>query len=111
AAGIALIYAVPLPERRAADVSVAVEYRSGEIAYVFLSGDEKWRLPVDLDRVDPAFVAALVQLEDKRFWSHPGVDPIALLRALWLDVRHARRGCGGAPASNRLRRPPPPPRP
>src|SRR5262249_6584170 len=91
-----LIYAVPLPGRLDPGVSVAVEYRDGQIATVFLSPDDKWRLPVELDRVDPAFVAALVRLEDKRFFSHPGVDPLALARALWLDLRHGRRVSGGS---------------
>ena len=30
-------------------------------------------------------------LEDRRFWSHPGVDPIAVLRAIW---QHLRGGHG-----------------
>src|SRR6185369_2368728 len=72
----ALVYALPLPERTR-DWSVSVEYRDGQPAHVFLSHDDKWRLPVSLDHVDPKFTAALVALEDKRFWDHHGVDPIA----------------------------------
>ena len=99
--------AVPLPERmtdRANDWSVAVEYRDGRPAYVFLSHDDKWRLPVALDEVEPRFVAALVALEDKRFWSHDGVDPIAVVRAAVTDVVHARRVSGGSPLTLQLAR-------
>jgi penicillin-binding protein 1C len=32
---------------------------------------------------------ATLALEDRRFWSHPGVDPVALLRAVW---RHLSAG-------------------
>src|SRR5262245_66653566 len=88
-----LAMTVPLPARRS-HWSVAVEYRDGRPAYVFLSRDDKWRLPVALDEVDPAFVAALVALEDKRFWSHDGVDPIAIARAAVSDAIHARRVSG-----------------
>ena len=31
----------------------------------------------------PLVVAATLALEDRRFWSHPGIDPAALLRAVW----------------------------
>jgi penicillin-binding protein 1C len=95
--------AAPLPARRG-DWSVAIEYRDGTPAYVFLSRDDKWRLPVSLDEVDPAFVAALVALEDKRFWRHDGVDPIAIVRAAASDAVHARRVSGGSTLTMQLAR-------
>ncbi len=42
----------------------------------------RWRIKTDLDVVDPAFVEALIEIEDKRFYSHSGVDGAAILRAL-----------------------------
>ncbi len=39
----------------------------------------------------PRIVAATLALEDRRFWSHPGVDPAAVLRAAW---QHLRGGHG-----------------
>ena len=98
-----LAMAVPLPARRS-DWSVAVEYRDGRPAYVFLSRDDKWRLPVALDEVDPSFVAALVALEDRRFWRHDGVDPIAIARAAITDAIHARRVSGGSTLTMQLAR-------
>jgi penicillin-binding protein 1C len=95
--------AIPLPERRG-DWSTAVEYRDGRPAYVFLSRDDKWRLPVALDRVDPSFVAALVALEDRRFWRHDGVDPLAIARAAVSNAIHARRVSGGSTLTMQLAR-------
>ncbi len=43
--------------------------------------DGRWRIRADLERTDPAFVKRLVAVEDARFWSHPGVDPLAVARA------------------------------
>jgi penicillin-binding protein 1C len=100
---IAAVYAVPLPARTA-DWSVAVEYRDGTPAYVFLTADEKWRLPVELARVDPKLVTALVALEDKRFYSHLGVDPVAIVRATWSDLVARRRVSGGSTLSMQLAR-------
>jgi penicillin-binding protein 1C len=102
-AGLALAFAVPLPVR-AADWSAAVDYRDGRPAYVFLSRDDKWRLPVALEDVDPAFVTALVALEDKRFLRHDGVDPIAIVRAAVTDAIHARRVSGGSTLTMQLAR-------
>jgi penicillin-binding protein 1C len=100
---VAAAYLVPLPAR-APGWSTVVEYRDGRPAYVFLSPDDKWRLHVELERVDPAFVRALIALEDKRFYDHHGVDPIAIARAAWSDVIHARRVSGGSTLSMQLAR-------
>ena len=100
---VALAYVVPLPDRDTG-WSVVVEYRDGRPAYVFLSPDQKWRLHASLDEIDPQFVKALVALEDKRFWSHHGVDPIAVVRAAWSDVIHLRRVSGGSTLSMQLAR-------
>jgi penicillin-binding protein 1C len=94
---------VPLPDR-GAGWSAVVEYRDGTPAYVFLAPDDKWRLRVELDRVDPSYVRALVALEDKRFWSHHGVDPVAIARAAWSDVIAHRRVSGGSTLSMQLAR-------
>jgi penicillin-binding protein 1C len=100
---LVLALAVPLPDRRG-EWSAAIEYRDGTPAYVFLARDDRWRLPVALDDVDPALVAALIALEDKRFWHHDGVDPIAIVRAAASDVRHARRVSGGSTLTMQLAR-------
>lgn len=100
---IALAYALPLPAR-GAGFSAAVEYRDGRPAYVFLSPDDKWRLPVSLDKVDPKLVEALVALEDQRFWRHHGVNPLAIGRAALSDVLARRRVSGGSTLSMQLAR-------
>jgi len=41
-----------------------------------------WRIAADLDGIDPAFIEALIEIEDRRFYSHAGVDGAAILRAL-----------------------------
>ena len=100
---LVLAFVIPLPERDDG-FSVVVEYRDGHPAYVFLSPDEKWRLHVALDEVDPSYIAALIALEDKRFWRHDGVDPLAIARAAWTDLVHARRVSGGSTLTMQLAR-------
>lgn len=63
-------------------VSVMVEDRTGLPLRAFPVDDGRWRLPADLDDVDPRFIEALLLIEDQRFFAHPGVDALALSRAL-----------------------------
>ncbi len=100
---LALALAIPLPDRDAG-WSTVVEYRDGRPAHGFLSPDDKWRLEVSLQRVDPKLVEALVALEDRRFWSHDGVDPVAIARAAWTNLTRARRVSGGSTISMQLAR-------
>jgi membrane peptidoglycan carboxypeptidase len=41
-------------------------------------------------------VRLVVAIEDKRFWTHPGIDPIALIRAAWMNSRTAGRRQGAS---------------
>jgi penicillin-binding protein 1C len=94
AVALAAIALVPLPARLDSPGSAVVLYRDDTTAHVFLSDDDKWRIPVALERVDPDYVTALVALEDSRFYAHPGVDPIAIVRAVGQNAaaRHTESG-------------------
>jgi len=83
---LALAWLLPLPARLAQAPSTVVRYRDSTPAQVFLSPDDRWRLPADLGAVDPDYLRALVALEDKRFWWHLGVDPLAIWRAALQDL-------------------------
>jgi penicillin-binding protein 1C len=100
---LALALAAPLPDRTLVP-SVVVEYRDGRPAFVFLSPDDKWRLPAELDRVDPRLVDSLVALEDKRFWRHDGVDGLALVRAAISNAVAGHRVSGGSTLTMQLAR-------
>jgi len=49
-----------------------------------------------LDRLPPRVVAATLAAEDRRFWHHPGIDPIAVMRALWQNLRSGSRVSGAS---------------
>ncbi|MFO0003799.1 MAG: transglycosylase domain-containing protein, partial [bacterium] len=87
---------VPLPARLLAPPSSVLRFADGGIAHASLALDERWRLPGDLAGVDPALVDALLALEDRRFWWHPGVDPIAVGRAAAQNVSAGRVVSGGS---------------
>ena len=61
--------------------SALVLDRNGVLLRAYTVEDGRWRLPLALGAVDPLFTRALIAYEDRRFYDHPGVDPLALLRA------------------------------
>jgi penicillin-binding protein 1C len=75
--------ALPSPDlSRSRSLSALVLARDGAILRGFLSADGKWRLPVTVVGVDPLYRRMLIAAEDRHFPLHPGVDPVAALRAL-----------------------------
>ena len=72
----------PIVTRRLAESSTVVADRRGMPLRIFTTPSGLWRLPVDPDTVSPTYLRLLVDIEDKRFAVHPGVDPLALGRAV-----------------------------
>ncbi len=84
------MWLIPLPERLDVPMSSMVTYADGKPAHVFLADDDRWRLEVRHDEVDPAYIEALIELEDRRYFDHPGVDPIAVVRAALSNIASGR---------------------
>ena len=80
----------PLSRTRADDRSVTVTAADGTLLRTFVSRDGAWRLPVKLDQVDERYLRLLLAWEDQRFRDHPGVDPAAMLRAVYQMAAKAR---------------------
>lgn len=78
------------------EVSTEIRDRNGELLRVYPVEDGIWRLHAGLHQVDARFVDMLVSYEDRRFWQHRGVDPLALLRAAAQALRHGRVVSGGS---------------
>ncbi len=80
----------------ALETSVEVLAASGQLLRAFTVADGRWRLALASERVDPGYLAMLIGYEDRRFFEHRGVDPLALARALWQAVSSGRRVSGGS---------------
>ena len=86
----------PLDLSRLTETSAVVVDRAGVPLRVFTTQAGLWRLAPDADAVSPAYMALLFDVEDKRFWHHPGFDPLALGRALGQWVARGRVVSGGS---------------
>jgi penicillin-binding protein 1A len=63
---------------------------------------EKNRQPVADSQISPWVPKATVAIEDRRFYSHGGIDPKGIVRALWEDVRHGKVVQGGSTITQQL---------
>jgi penicillin-binding protein 1C len=90
--GIALWRAVvalgPVPWPSAQDNSTVVLDRSGRLLRAFTTRHGRWRLPIAAKDVDQRYLRMLVAFEDRRFYEHHGIDPLATLRAAWQLATH-----------------------
>lgn len=87
---------LPPPLPGASGFSTVVVAADGSPLRAFADAAGGWRYPVEFDAVSAEYVAALVGYEDRWFWRHPGVNPLALLRALFQRLRHGHVISGGS---------------
>jgi len=96
AAGALLDWAFPPNLGRLASVGTEVLDRQGRPLALLPASGGVWRFRADAASVSPVMTKLLIQVEDRRFFLHPGIDPIALLRALAQDLRAGRIVSGGS---------------
>ena len=75
--------------------STVLEASNGQLLSATIAADGQWRFP-DTDSVPKRFADALIAFEDKRFYYHPGVDPLALARALFRNAIEGEIVSGGS---------------
>ncbi len=89
----------PLPEGLldpAGRHSTIITDRNGIVLYESLSIDETRSTWIEADALPPNVVAATLSAEDRRFFQHPGIDPIAVARATFANLRARRFAQGGS---------------
>ncbi len=62
------------------------------------------RLPVKLSDVPKNLQNAFIATEDSRFYSHHGIDPVGILRAIWVNIAHDGVAEGGSTITQQLAR-------
>ena len=81
--------------------STIVFDREGKPAFTFFV---EQRIDIPLDRVSPKMVQALIAVEDQRFYSHHGLDPIRIVAAARNNYRAKRIVEGGSTITQQLAR-------
>lgn len=95
------LFPPPIPHDAAGLVVVA---RDGTPLRGWPDADGVWRFPVMIEQVSPRYIDALLTYEDRWFYWHPGINPVALLRAGWQWAVHGRIVSGGSTLSMQVAR-------
>ena len=95
------IWPLPLPQDDLARVVLAED---GTPLWRFADANGVWRYPVQTREVSPYYLDALLTYEDRWFYQHPGVNPLALVRATWQNLSGARVVSGGSTLSMQVAR-------
>ncbi|MEM6732411.1 MAG: transglycosylase domain-containing protein, partial [Myxococcota bacterium] len=94
-----------LPERSRLDHrSTEVVDRHGRPLSESLSARDTRNRPVALSDVSPHIASALLAVEDRRFYAHGGIDPLATARAAWSNLVELRVVSGGSTLTQQLAR-------
>ncbi len=95
------IWPLPLPRDDQARVVLAED---GTPLWRFADANGVWRYPVQVSKVSPLYLDALLTYEDRWFFQHPGVNPLALGRAAWQNLSGGRVLSGGSTLSMQVAR-------
>lgn len=75
--------------------STVVEARDGELLGARTAADGQWRFQSS-DTIPDRYAVCLVQFEDRHFYTHHGVNPLAVVRAALQNIRAGHTVSGGS---------------
>ncbi|MBF0472085.1 MAG: penicillin-binding protein 1C, partial [Gammaproteobacteria bacterium] len=90
------------PQYTGIDYAQRVDDYRGVPLRLFTTDHGAWRFPVDLQALDPRLLEALLRIEDSRFYHHHGVDPLAVIRAVWQLLTQGRVVSGASTITMQL---------
>ncbi|MHC1731040.1 MAG: penicillin-binding protein 1C [Bacteroidales bacterium] len=94
AATLLAILVAPMPSFRS-PLSTVVEAADGTLLGARVAGDGQWRFPPP-DSLPEKYITCLINYEDRWFRWHPGVNPVAVVKALTDNIRAGEIVRGGS---------------
>jgi 1A family penicillin-binding protein len=96
---------LPPPEElgaRSSFMSTKIYDRHGELLYEVFDASAGRRTIVPIEEIPDDLIHATVATEDKTFYRNPGFDPLAIVRALWLNVTEGEIVSGASTITQQL---------
>jgi penicillin-binding protein 1C len=84
----------PLPDK--IDYSSILTDHKGEVINASLTVDQKWRMKTELEEISPLLRKTIISKEDKYFYSHPGINLLAVGRATLRNIFRWKRTSGAS---------------
>jgi penicillin-binding protein 1C len=81
-----------------------VHDRDGKLLRLSLAPGDTYRVWTELEQISPQLVEATLAYEDRWFWVHPGVNPVALAKAAISTYVTGERRRGGSTLTMQLAR-------
>jgi penicillin-binding protein 1C len=91
-------------ELRATRPTTQILDRNGKLLYEVMDPQAGKQIDLNLANVPDACVKATIATEDARFFAHFGVDPLAIVRAVWQNVNGRTVVSGGSTLTQQLAR-------
>jgi penicillin-binding protein 1C len=89
-----LNWVFPVPDN--IEYSTIITDSKGEVIHAYLTNDQKWRMKTELEEISPLLRKTIVEKEDKYFYSHPGVNALAIARAFVKNIFRWKRTSGAS---------------
>ena len=91
-----IVFIFSLPTRLFnAPTSFVISDAEGNLLNASIASDGQWRFPYNA-QVPGKFIKCITAFEDKRFYFHPGIDPIAIIRAIRQNFSNKKTVSGGS---------------
>ena len=84
----------PLPDK--IEYSTIITDSKGEVINAYLTNDQKWRVKTELNEISPLLKTTIIAKEDKYFYAHPGVNPVAIARAFFKNIFRMKTTSGAS---------------
>ncbi len=84
--------------------STMIYDRNGRLLYEIMDPYSGKHQPVPLSQIPIHLQNATIATEDASFYENPGVDPLAIVRALWINIRGGEVLAGGSTITQQLAR-------
>src|SRR6185295_13714475 len=89
-----LNWVFPLPDK--IEYSTIITDSKGDVINAYLTKDQKWRMKTELNEISPLLRKAIIAKEDKYFYSHPGINPVAITKAFFKNIFRMKRTSGAS---------------
>jgi penicillin-binding protein 1C len=84
----------PVPDK--IEYSTIVTDSKGEVIHAFLTKDQQWRMKTELNEISPLLRKTIIEKEDKYFYHHFGINPVAVAKSFFKNIFSLRRTSGAS---------------